>query len=239
LAELTDNRPLDGRSDSARTRRTLREVIGSAIPELRVVAEGFLMEVSQTDLLAVGGEGELVTIRIAEPGGDAAVLTRVLADLSWLRPRRADFLKLAPGLGIEPAAEPRALIVAREFGRETLSAVDNFPAATIALWRWQDLEATDRPSLRIESMAANQAGTTPPTETRSTLAVPTPGLPRRPSNNASPAPSPRRPERGGPLADPPSPSAFRTGLDEADLEPPPRPEVGVEYSPALATRRSR
>mgnify|MGYP000113435667 CR=1 FL=1 len=28
-------------------------------------------------------------------------------------------------------------------------------------------------------------------------------------------------------------------LDEADLEPPPRPEVGVEYSPALATRRSR
>ena len=43
----------------------------------------------------------MISIRIGHDEDDAALLTRSLADLSWLRPRLADFLKLAPGLGIE------------------------------------------------------------------------------------------------------------------------------------------
>ena len=71
------------------------------------------------DLLAVGAEGELVSIRFAKPDDDRATLTRALADLTWLRARRADFLKLSPGLGIDPSAEPRALVVSHGFSAET------------------------------------------------------------------------------------------------------------------------
>lgn len=247
MVEFADHRSTETLAEPARLRRALRAAIESALPALRVVAEGFLTESSPTDLLAVGGDGEIVSIRIAEPGGDAAVLTRVLADLSWLRPRREDFLKLAPGLGIEPSAEPRALVLARDFGRETLAAVDNFPAMTVSLWRWQGIEATARPRLWIESASPEQTATARMAGTRSAPAAPLPGLPRRPSGIASPSNAARYPERGGPLADPPSPSAFRTGLVEADLEPAPPPETsrpidlqsGLMPGPARSARRSR
>lgn len=219
MAEPAESRRIDGFPDRGSLRRALRQAIESALPELRVIAEGFLAEVSRTDLLGVGTEGELISIRVTEPGDDAAGLTRALADLSWLRPRRADFLKLAPGLGIEPAAEPRALIVARDFGPETLAAADNFPAATVQLWRLRRFDANGRPGLRIEAVAATPA---------QIVSVPLP---------------PRRPERRIPLAGPPSPSAFRTGLVDADLEPEGRPEPatqpGVEPNTAAASPRSR
>lgn len=247
MVEFADRRSTEDLAEPARLRRALRAAIESAMPALRIVAEGFLTETSQTDLLAVGGDGEIVSIRIAEPGGDAAVLTRVLADLSWLRPRREDFLKLAPGLGIEPSAEPRALVLARDFGRETLAAVDNFPATTVSLWRWQGIEASERPRLWIEPVAPELTAMARVSGTRSAPATPAPGLSRRPSGIASPANAARYPERGGSLADPPSPSAFRTGLVDADLEPAPpletsRPndlQAGPFPGPARSARRSR
>ena len=212
MAELAETRSLEGFPDHASLRRALRRAIESALPELYVVAEGFLAEVSQTDLLAVGAGGELISIRIAEPGGDAEVLTHLLADLSWLRPRRADFLKLGSGLGIEPSAEPRALLVARNFGRETLAAADNFPAETVQLWRCRDFSANGVPGLRIEHALALHAD------------------------------RPVRPEPRIPLADPPSPSAFRTGLVDVDLDPAHRPEPGarseLESHRLSANRRS-
>ena len=58
-----------------------------------MIAEGFLAEASAIDLLAVGGEGEIISIRIGRGGDDVALLTQSLADLTWLRPRLADFLK--------------------------------------------------------------------------------------------------------------------------------------------------
>lgn len=239
-----------GFADRASLRRALRHALETALPDLRIVAEGFLAEVSPIDLLGVGAEGELIAVRWAAPGADPETLTRVLADLSWLRPRRVDLLKLAAGLGIDPSTEPRALLVAPEFGRETRAAVDNFPADTVQLWRCLPGDENERPTLRVEPVdpverpaplsAPSDAGSGSPGEPSRAAAprgarplqapaAPLPAHTGRPRSalEASPPPRPPRrlepPDRRVPLTDPPSPSAFRTGLREADLAPAPPP----------------
>lgn len=265
---------LEGFSDRASLRRALAHRLNEVQPELRILAEGFLAEVTVIDLLAVGREGELVSIRFSKPDDDRATLTRALADLTWLRARRADFLKLSPGLGIDPSAEPRALVVCHGFSAESLAAVDNFPENTVALWCCRGLRIETRQVLVMEPMSAKLSKTPWPevlsaTSPKSPAAretaprLPAPGgrpAPDRPTSaptaavdravrlqartgyastgaldpgGASPgvpvaAPTdadvglpadPHRAPPRRPLADPPSPSAFRSGLVEADLEP--------------------
>lgn len=270
---------LEGFSDRARLRRALAHRLSEVQPDLRIVAEGFLAETSVIDLLAVGAEGELVSIRFAKPDDDRATLTRALADLTWLRARRADFLKLSPGLGIDPSAEPRALVVSHGFSAESLAAADNFPENTVALWCCRGLLTETRQILVMEPMSAKlrttpwreslsatspkapteQATTPPAVSGRPTRDRPTPSstlpptlphLPTRPvptgplvaptaagsppdprgafAESLAPAQSGRspgapsfasRPATRRSLADPPSPSAFRSGLVDADLDP--------------------
>ena len=231
-------------ADRAHQRRALRQALEQALPEIRVVAEGILAEVSSLDLLAVGAEGELIAIRLAEPGGDLAMLTRLLSDLSWLRPRRGDLLRLAAGNGIDPSAEPRGLLVGSSIGRETRTAVDNFPAGTVQLWRGRPGRAGDQPALRLERVEALERPSPDAPRVRSRsldedgiqgLVRPTDR--RRPGGSAAPAQCaaepPRTPPRrmsgvlagrpDRPLTDPPSPSAFRTGLVPTDLAA--RPDI--------------
>lgn len=176
---------MDGEA-SAHSRHTVRCVLEATDPEMRIIAEGFLAERSPIDLLGVGGEGELVAVRIASPGADSEALTHLLADLSWLRSRRRDFLKLLAGLGIDPTLEPRGVLVAREFGSATRGAVEHFPPRTVTLWKLASESDAER-------LAPDFRNPPPP---------PAPDL----------APEPRPP-----LTAPPSPSAFRTGLQESDL----------------------
>lgn len=248
MADRATARALEGFPDRPSLRRALRHALRNLVPELRVIAEGFLAEISTIDLLAVGGDGELVAIRFADADDDAAALTRSLADLSWLRPRRSDLLKLATGLGIEPSAEPRLLLVCRDFGPETRAAADNFPAETVQLWRSRGLHRHGQSSLLIERLDHGPAQpTTQPTTHPSTQPTSQPttqptlrpetrpdrhpaGAARDgraadpsalPSAAAEPARRPERPERierGRPLIAPPNASAFRTGLVDTDLE---------------------
>ncbi|MFO0688710.1 MAG: hypothetical protein U0900_08375 [Myxococcota bacterium] len=221
---------LEGFSDRASLRHALAHRLGELQPDLRIVAEGFRAEVSAIDLLAVGKEGELVSIRFSKPDDDRATLTRALGDLTWLRARRADFLKLSPGLGIDPSAEPRALVVCHGFSAETLAAVDNFPESTVALWCCRGLRIETRPVLVMEPMSAKPIGTPWP----EVLSATSPGKAGKQSA-ASPAhPIAEAPDRPfatplrtlprQPLADPPSRSAFRSGLLDTDLAPPTGPD---------------
>ena len=229
----------EGFPDRPSLRRALRDALRARLPELRVVAEGFLSEVSSIDLLAVGREGELVAIRFAEARDDAAALTRALADLSWLRPRRADLLKLASGLGIEPSAEPRALLCCREFGPEVRAAVDNFPAQTVELWHVRGLHRHSQSSLVIERPGHSAAppSTRPERDFRGASQAgsgTTPSAP--PHSTPEPVRRPERPdhrERARTLTAPPSPSAFRTGLVDADLERPAHADATSRRAPPI------
>jgi len=114
---------------------------------MRVFAEDYLAESSPIDLLAVGGEGELIALRIGRDGDDAALLTHCLADIGWLRPRVPDFLKLAPTLGLEASAEPRAMLACPGFTRETVTAASSFAARTVELLTYHGVR--ERGQLRI------------------------------------------------------------------------------------------
>jgi len=164
------------------------------------MAEAFLAEASQIDLLAVGGEGEIISIRIGQDDEDARLLTQSLADLTWLRPRLGDFLKLAPGLGIEPSAEPRSMIFATHFGNETRAAVENFPSRQVELLTYHCFRQRGQLAVLFESYAPAR----PHSSTQEAQASRTLG------ELGNPAKEPL-------LADTPSPSSFRTGLRESDL----------------------
>jgi len=114
-------------------RRAVRHQLRSWDPSLQILAEDFLACESTIDLLAVGGEGELVSIRIGGPGEDAALLTRSLSDLAWLRPRTRDLRTLVPGLGIEASADARSILLCPDFGGETRAAIEIFPSDSVQL----------------------------------------------------------------------------------------------------------
>lgn len=196
----------EGRPERPSLRRAIRHRLRRFDPTLRVIAEGFLAEVSTIDLLAVGGEGELISIRIGRGGDDIALLTQSLADLTWLEPRLQDFLKLAPGLGLEPSAEPRGVLFCPQFARETQAAVDNFPARLIELATYRCLRQHGQLSVLLEPGIP----TLRPSDQRSASHADRLGARARAGRQAFSEPS-----EG--LAGPPSPTRFRTGLTEADL----------------------
>jgi len=197
LAELE----WESRPERASLRRAIRHQLRRFDPTVRVVAETFLAESSPIDLLAVGGEGEMISIRIGNDADidDAALLTRSLADISWLRPRLADFLKLAAGLGIEPSAEPRAMLFCPRFSPETSAAVENFPSRSIELLTYHCFRQQGQLSVLFESWAPARLQTSDRGMTES---------PMRTSAT---------PQGHSPLAGASSPSSFRTGLTDADL----------------------
>ncbi len=252
MAEPIASPSIRASAERMRSRRALERALEEIQPKIRVVAEGILAEASPIDLLAVGAEGELIAIRMAEPGDDLATLTRLLSDLSWLRPRRKDLLKLASGNGIDPSAEPRGLLVAPSIARETRAAVDNFPADTLQLWLGRPASEGDRVPMWIEQLEPapdRSSDVAPPLRTpvpdpaceapeatRSSVspeprasvahARPSPAQPSFARITADPRDSPRPPSAdrpGSPLTAPPSPSAFRTGLSAADLASARRP----------------
>jgi hypothetical protein len=173
-----------------------------------VIAEGFLAEASAIDLLAVGGEGELISIRIGRGGDDVALLTRSLADLTWLRPRLADFLKLAPSLGLEPSAEPRAMLFCPEFARETRAAVENLPVRSIELATYHCLRQQGQLSVLLETGSPSRLQAGEPAATDRDRVGP---ISRRDT------PARTRPTPSQPPVDLPSSAGFRTGLTDGDL----------------------
>ena len=205
-----------GAIEPASLRRALRVALRHQAPELRVIAEDFFAEESPMDLLAVGSDGELVSVRISmnsDPASAALLFTRGLADLSWLRLRHQDLLKLAPDLGLEVGAEPRSLMLCPGFGQELRRAAENLPDPAVRLLTFRSLRQQGQLTLLLEpgkpaltrAQAYGAAAATPPLESAPVAAQPISASALR-------------------LTDPPSSSTFRTGLRDEDLrlEPSPR-----------------
>ena len=206
-----------GRPERPSLRRALRHAIRRQRPELQVIAEDFLAESTRIDLLAVGSEGELVSLRIGDTNEEATLFISALADLSWLRPRTLDLLKLAPGLGLEASTEPRAMLFCPTFRAETRAAAENLPTCSLELLEYRCLRQQGQLTLLLEpdrgAMGPFHASAIDRQAAHSQAA----DQPHAsPSVRASEAPSGGLPPR---LTDPPSPSTFRTGLTDADLRP--------------------
>ena len=194
-----------GTIEPASLRRALRHALRRTAPGWRVVAEVFLAATTPIDLLAIGEAGELVCVRAvgsAAPAGaaldgGARLLAQGLSDLGWLAPRIADLHKLAPELGLRPLAPPRSQLVAPDFDAEVIAAAEHLGGilgdGRLSLLRYRPVRQQGQLALLLDPV---KTGPAPLAETTSLAlaATPTHGL-----------------------TDPPSPSAFRTGLTDADL----------------------
>ena len=207
MAELEWQGPIEPGS----LRRALRQALRRTSTGWRVVAEEFLAATTPIDLLAIGESGELICIRATEPDADdggARQLASAISDLSWLAPRISDLHKLAPELGLSPLALPRVALFAPEFAPDVAAAAEHLSRLLgrdrIGLARYRPLHHQGQLTLLLEPVKSEFAARTSP---RSSAHTPPP------TSTAPPART---------LVDPPSPSAFRTGLTEADLlsEPP-------------------
>ncbi len=206
-------------------RRAIRHQLRSLDRSLRILAEDFLASESTIDLLAVGGEGELVSIRIGRAGEDAAVLTRSLSDLVWLRPRTRDLLKLVPGLGIEPSADARSILLCPDFQAETRAAIENFPSHTVELMVYRCYRHRGQLNVILEPQKLHKREARPPhrepdrkewAQRRSPRSLET--LPDPSSGPGAAVPGPLdRGEGPDPLLNLAPTSDFRTGLSDADL----------------------
>lgn len=186
-----------GRPEPASLRRAARHALRRLHPELRVIAEDFLATTTPIDLLAVGSSRELVCVRMTAseaPDEDAMLLARSLSDQSWLAPRVQDLASLAPELGLDPAAEPRSLLLSPGFGADVRAALQRLPSGSVQLMRYRCLQRQGQLTLLLEPDKPE-----PPMRAAGR------------SRKTAPSDASRR------LTDPPSPSAFRTGLTEADL----------------------
>ena len=103
-------------------RALLRHRGGGLDPALRVLAEDLLGGGSTIDMLAADPNGAAVIILIGEEGDDLSTFTRGLAQCAWVGPRIKDWLKLAPSLGLDPAARVRLLLLCPSYCDETVAA---------------------------------------------------------------------------------------------------------------------
>ncbi len=142
----------------------LREELWRLEDPLEVVAERILGLEGRIDLVARDGRGQAVLVLVAESGSDRERLTDALAQRVWVEPRLADWLQLAPGLGLRPELGARALLLAPRFDARTRAAAAALGEHTVTLaeLRWLRDGAASR--LWIEA-----PGTLPsPTERLST-----------------------------------------------------------------------
>jgi hypothetical protein len=203
-------------------RRAVRDRLRSGDPSLRILAEDFLASESTIDLLAVGDQGELVSIRIGRPGEDAELLTRSLSDLTWLRPRTRNLQKLLPGLGIEASAHARSILLCPDFGAETRAAIENLASHSIQLMVYRCYRRHGQLGVILEpqEQATLSRHRAPDREDRPR---------RRSSSKLETAPKPSS-SQGATVTDPIEPreapdplldlapsAGFRTGLADADL----------------------
>ncbi len=115
-------RPLQARPERAAILRQLRNLLPKLTDPLEVVAEQILGLESRIDFVARDRRGQVVLVFLAEPGSDLRLLADALAQRSWMEPRVADWLKLAPQLGLRPELGVRLLLLASRFDPRTIAA---------------------------------------------------------------------------------------------------------------------
>jgi hypothetical protein len=116
--------------------KLLRELRGRLpkLPDpLEILAEQILGLESRIDFVAKDRRGQMVLIFLAEPGSDLGVLADCLAQHSWMEPRVADWVKLAPHLGLRPQLGVRVLLLAPQLDPRTIAAAKSVGRAVIDL----------------------------------------------------------------------------------------------------------
>jgi hypothetical protein len=177
----------------------VRESLGELGASLRVLAQDVLGADARIDLVAADPEGRVTLVLWTTGDEDLALVALALAQRAWVEARLADWVQLAPQLGLSPDERVRLLLLAPEFSPTAVAAV-----------RAADVEDIDLVRLRFLRGPGNGGGA------RALLE------PVRLAGATRPAPAPRRPGSAPPAA------RFRSGLSDADLDLTPDERRGLD-----------
>lgn len=114
-------------------RRAIRGRLAELGLGLRVIAEDLLGADGAIDLVALDPQGGVVLALLADEGGDLELMGRALAERAWVEARLADWLQLAPRLGLAEDASVRLLLLAPDFGPPALAAAQALGGAVVDL----------------------------------------------------------------------------------------------------------
>jgi len=104
------------------TLRRLRSRLTKLPDPLEIIAEQVLGLESRIDFVAKDPRGQVVLVFLADRGSDLGLLADSLAQRSWMEPRVADWVKLAPHLGLRPQLGVRVLLLASHLDPRTIAA---------------------------------------------------------------------------------------------------------------------
>lgn len=150
-------------------RRALRAALSRLGRPLRVLAEDVSGLAGSIDLVAADPDGRVVVVLLVDgdqPGADLALVARGLAERAWLAPRLADWVKLAPDLGIRPTEAPRLLLVAREPSAAARLAAREADADDLVLARLRFASAGGAPAALLEVLDPPESAPAPVTRLR-------------------------------------------------------------------------
>ncbi|MFP6641306.1 MAG: hypothetical protein VCC04_13750 [Myxococcota bacterium] len=170
-------------------RSLVQTEVGHLDPAWRVIAKDILGLDGRIDLVALDGRGRVVVILLGLLGeDDRALLTRLVAQRSWVAPRVGDWAQLAPELELDPAAPVRGVLMAPDFAGETRTAAESLDTLPVELIRYTSLRTGARQQVLLSPLEPGSFEAFP-RETREQIS--------------------RRPK-------PPEP-VFRSGLSDQDL----------------------
>jgi hypothetical protein len=122
---------------SARVRSQRLRQLRSRLPKLpdplEIVAEQILGLESRIDFVAKDRRGQVVLVFLADRGSDLGLLAEALAQCSWMGPRVADWVKLAPQLGLRPQLGVRGLLLASHLDPRTIAAAKSVEGPVVDL----------------------------------------------------------------------------------------------------------
>lgn len=120
------------------SRADLKDRLRARLPalggSLRVIAQDLLAADARIDWVTVDAAGRAVLVLIAEPGTELGAIALALAQRAWVEQRLGDWLQLAPGLGIDPAAGVGVVLLAPSFEATARAAARALGADALPLW---------------------------------------------------------------------------------------------------------
>ena len=116
----------------------LKERLRARLPalggSLRVIAQDLLAADARIDWVTVDASGRTVLVGVVEPGAELGAIALALAQRAWVEQRLGDWLQLAPGLGIDPAAGVGGVLLAPSFEATARAAARALGADAPRLW---------------------------------------------------------------------------------------------------------
>ncbi len=156
---------IDGSAPEPSERAELLRLLRSRLPKLadplEIVAEQIFGLESRIDFVAKDQRGQVVLVAVADRGSDLTAFGGLLAQCSWMEPRVADWLKIAPHLGLRPELGVRALLLAPHLDPRTLAAARSVERPVIELGIWRPFSNGAGVEILIDVQEASPPAPTP------------------------------------------------------------------------------